>query len=228
MIFRGDIVRLFFLFVLWISGTAAFADQVGSCDISVTGAATINNKSKTFIVPDSATYQQKADAKRVNATADYWFSESEVRAQVETAASIKLGSKKTPASFKKEVDTRMLKDPRLYLVTMSCGDKNLSLMLSPAKESKYANVPFKPGHYVIAQKGTNTSAGQFIAELTIGEAPNGDIYRPSAPGTIDIVQFDSKGLAGKFAYQAENFGKTKAINVWGSFKYTCLGGNCAK
>jgi hypothetical protein len=224
----GNIMRIFALFVLSICSAIACADQVGSCDISVTGAVTIHHKSKTLVVPDSASYQQKADAKRVNATADYWLNDSEMRAQLETAASFKLGSKKTPASLKQEVDARMLKDPRLYLVTMSCGDKNLTLMLSPAKESKYANVPFKPGHYVIAQKGATTSSGQFIADLTIGEAPNGDIYRPSAPGTIDIEQFDTKGLAGKFSFTAASFDKTKAIDVSGSFKYTCLGGNCTK
>jgi hypothetical protein len=225
---KRDILRTSAFFVLSICSVTAVADQVGNCDINITGAATISNKSKTFVVPDSASYQQKADAKRVNATADYWLSDSEMRSQLETAASFKLGSKKTPASLKQEVDSRMLKDPRLYLVTMICGDKNLSLMLSPAKESKYANVPFKPGHYVIAQKGANTSPGQFIAELTIGEAPNGDIYRPSAPGTIDIEQFDTKGLAGKFSYKAMSFNGSKTIDVSGSFKYTCLGGNCSK
>jgi len=221
-------MRSFGLFAMLIFGTSAFADQQGSCDIKVTGAVTINNKSKTFAVPDSGTYQKKADAKRVNASADYWLSDSEMRAQLEAAASSKLGSKKTPASLKKEVDARWLKDPRLYLVTMSCGDKNLNLMLSASKESKYANIPFKPGHYVIAQKGSNTSPGQFVAELNIGEAPNGDIYRPNAPGTIDIVQFDTKGLAGKFSYKATSFNGSKTVNVSGSFKYTCIGGNCTK
>jgi hypothetical protein len=213
---------------LMLCSAATLADQEGACDIDISGTFAMTSQSKSLPIPPKATYEQSQLAKRVNATADYWLSDTQIRSQLEVMANISRGSKKTPVALKADVDARMRKDPRLYLVAIGCGDRNLILELMPASGSKYADVPFKPGHYVIASNAGTAKPGQFVAQLSIGEYPNADAYRSSAPGTLDIEQFDAKGLAGKFAFQAADIAKTKAINLIGTFKYSCVGDKCAK
>ena len=99
-------------------------------------------------------------------------------------------------------------------------------MISPAAGTKYADVPFKPAGYPIVGAG-KTKPGQFTVMGHVGNGATRRSLRLTQPGTLTLTQFDGKGIAGTFAFQADTLRKpTQHVAVTGSFAYACHGGAC--
>jgi len=192
----------------------------GSCQVDVTGDVTVS-------------YKGQGGASAVGS--DYWLTDDEIRSAVSMVTG--LGSKASDAEKKKAVDEAMQKDPRLYLLILNCvsgsgAGKNL-LSLMPSSDSKYADVPFKPGQYTIPSGGLLGGAakpGEFSVLFALGD----DSYRVTQDGKLNITKFDKSGIAGTFNFTAEQGftdqgAKAKKISVSGQFDFPCAGGgNCKK
>ena len=200
----------------------ARADQTGSCEIKITGARTVTVKGEKKPVPPNAPFEQVQLATVTNAQSDYWISDKHMRELIGVKKSF--GKKLSPAELQTVVDAEMKKDPRLQALFVSCGDKNGSLFFQEAAGTKYANVPFKPGKYVLDPNG---AAGTFNPNLTIGFGANADLFKASTAGVLELSQFDSRGVAGTFSFKAvKRFGGDEQIDVVGTFKYSCEGDTC--
>jgi len=192
----------------------------GSCQVDVTGDVTVS-------------FKGQGGSSAVGT--DYWLTEDEIRTAVSLTTS--LGSNASDADKKKAIDEAMKKDPRFYLLIINCmsgsGGSGNTLSLMPSGDSKYADVPFKPGQYTVASGGLLGGAekpGDFSVLFGLGE----DSYRVTQDGKLNITKFDKTGIAGTFNFTAEQGfvdqgAKAKKISVSGQFDFPCTGGgNCKK
>jgi hypothetical protein len=194
------------------SGGRAAAGGAGKCQVKVSGDETVD-------------FQAEGGLGAVGT--DYWLKEEEIRAALNALAT---GS---DAEKKQQVDEQMAEDPRIMLLILNCGSAGAenSISLLPSNDSKYADVPFKPGEYTIPSGQAFVSAGkpgEFAALLSLKEAS----YSVSEPGKLTISKFDKSGIAGSFQFgAAEVFaeGTPKKVQVQGTFDFPCAGGgNCSR
>ena len=119
-----------------------------------------------------------------------------------------------------------VQDPRLFLLILNrvsgSGDAKNSLSLFPSNASKYADVPFKPGEYVIPKGGLlggSDKPGQFSVLLS----PAKTVYEVSEDGKLGITKFDKTGIAGTFSFRGveglPSSGTAKSISVSGKFDF---------
>jgi hypothetical protein len=182
-------------------------------------------------LPTNATPEQSQLARRVTAGSDYWLSDARIRENlVILIQSMDFGTpKKSAQDVAQEADRRMKSDdPRIMLLVMSCGDKDVTALFQPANHSKYADIPFKPAHYTIVPPRDDGKPGQFRVTLSFKDGAKTESFRASAPGTLDVDQFDAKGLSGRFAFQAESVRKDNVVEVSGQFRFSCAGDKCTK
>lgn len=198
-----------------VSATAATSGgtPAGKCTLSVTGDVTLNDEGIAKIPPNSVAM----------AATDYWMTDAEIRAGLETLAG--LDRKKSKQQAADEAEQGMKKDPRAMLLALNCGGELVHVTFGPGKDSKYADVPMKPGKYVIA---SDAKAGQFGAMINLEAPGNHPHFSISEPGTLELTKFDLTGIAGTFAFKAKSFDDNHAIEVHGSFDYPCVGQACKK
>ena len=117
----------------------------------------------------------------------------------------------------------MKRDPKFMLLLVNCGADGGSIAFAPGNDSKYADVPFKPGKYPLT---ANAKPGEI--SVTVGLRPAGkhQSFDLSEPGTLDITKFDLTGLTGTFTFKAKSFDGKQAIEIKGSFDYPCVGAAC--
>ncbi|MEP6861031.1 MAG: hypothetical protein ABJE66_10445 [Deltaproteobacteria bacterium] len=106
---------------------------------------------------------------------------------------------------------------------INCGAENGSINFGPGKDSKYADVPYKPGKYSIT---SDAKVGEIGAMVNLRPPGKHQSYKLSEPGTLDLMKFDSTGLTGTFTFKAKSYDGKQAIEVKGSFDYPCVGAAC--
>ncbi len=159
---------------------------------------------------------------RASAATDYWMSDEDVRDGIKMMVGVL--SKKSDAEIAQEVDAQMKKDPRLVLLLLNCGDADNFLNFGPGVQSRYADVPFKPGRYRIANG--ERSPGDFSA--MIGLKPNGErgFYELAEPGVFEITRFDRSAIVGTFHLKVKRPDSAQTLVVDGAFDYGCKGRSC--
>ncbi|MBA4179171.1 MAG: hypothetical protein C0506_01145 [Anaerolinea sp.] len=186
-------------------GPAVGGSSNGSCEVNVNGDVT-------------ASWKGRGGASAVGS--DYWFGDEEMKKI--------LGSLKSAGET---VDEAMKKDPRLYILIVNClpsgtGGNN-ALSLIPGGDSKYKDIPFKAGEYVIAKPDAQDQPGEFSVMLTVGEV----FFSVTEPGKLTIAKFDQTGIAGSFSFKGEEAfgeGAAKKVNVDGKFDFACPAGEKCK
>ena len=183
-------------------GTVASTADVG-CAIAVTGdyATTIGQGS---------------------ASSDHWLSDEEVAdarrdAAVTSTSSVAGGTVPVVAGVA----------PVFNWLVISCGDPNgegFSLLANAGATA--SDVPFGPGTYSIAPGFLSGSEDrtQFSAIVDVGD---GDRMFSLKSGPIEIIKFDSSGVAGTVEMQLEQSssgGTPKQAVLVGDFEFSCSGG----
>jgi hypothetical protein len=134
------------------------------------------------------------------------------------------------ADRERKVDEAMKKDPRLFLLMMSCGNESVRLVFTPASGSKYANIPFKPGHYKILP-GAAAKPGDLAVMPRVKDGDALKLYTLAGPGELTLSRFDAHAAVGTFTFPAKSRatgGAEKKITVAGSFSYFCKGSASCK
>jgi hypothetical protein len=185
---------------------------VGKCSFTVTGDVALNVEGIATKSPPNG---------KAMATADYWQTDDQLRSALHVLAS--LDSKKSKDAVDAEVDAEMKKDPKFMLLLINCGAEAGSINFGPGNDSKYADVPFKPGKYTITSKA---KAGEFGAMVNLRPPGKHQSFSISDPGTLDITKFDLTGLTGTFTFKAKSFDGKQAVEIKGSFDYPCVGAAC--
>ena len=194
------------------AASAPTGAPAGKCSFAVTGDITLNVEAIATKSPPNG---------KAMATADYWQTEDQLRSALHVLAS--LDSKKSKDAVDAEVDTEMKRDPKFMLLLINCGAEAGSLNFGPGNDSKYADVPFKPGKYPIVNKA---KAGEISVMVNLRPPGKHQSFSVSEPGTLDITKFDLTGLTGTFTFKGKSFDGKQAIEVKGSFDYPCVGAAC--
>ena len=184
----------------------------GKCSFAVTGDVALNVEGISTKNPPNG---------KAMATADYWQTEDQIRSALHVISG--LDSKKSKDAVDAEVDAAMKKDPKFMLLLINCGADAGSINFGPGKDSKYADVPFKPGKYSIT---SDAKAGEITAMVNLRPPGKHQSFRLSEPGTLDITKFDLTGLTGTFTFKAKSFDGKQAVEIKGSFDYPCVGAAC--
>lgn len=195
--------------VAGVEGTAT-----GKCSFTTTGDVTLTVEGISRTNPPNG---------KAMASTDYWMTDAQLRAGLETLAG--LDQKKSKDEIAAKVEEGMKKDPRVILLIINCGSDAGAIDLGPHNTSKYADVPMKPGKYAIASPA---KAGEFNALINLRPPGGHDSFTVSEPGTLDITKFDLTGITGTFALKAKSLDGKKSIEVHGSFDYPCVGQACTK
>jgi hypothetical protein len=184
------------------------------CELHVHGDVTID------AVVDHAHGEAASRRSRAGAATDYWMTEDELRVGLAAMAGMAAGGNQSYQANATAADEGMKKDPRMFLLTLECGNEVARLQLTPVGGSHYADVPYGPKKYVIASG--DGQPGQFVAGLGAAVDGGRQVFTPSAAGELDVTRFDGKGIAGTFRFPAiSNIGR--AVTVEGSFAYACMG-----
>jgi hypothetical protein len=197
------------------AGGTASAPQgspAGKCTFAVTGDMTLNVEAIATKSPPNG---------KAMAATDYWQDDKTLRQALHALAS--LDSKKSKDAVDAEVDTEMKRDPKFMLLLLNCGAEEGSIDFGPGKDSKYADVPYKPGKYVLT---SHPKAGEFDAMVNMRPPGKHHSFNISEPGSVDITKFDPTGITGTFTFKAKTFDGKQAIEVKGSFDYPCVGAAC--
>lgn len=111
----------------------------------------------------------------------------------------------------------------LRIFHINCGnDNDVNLSIWPSSDSMQKDVPLGPKTYSIKDGNIQKSPGPgvFTANLHIGKGkvmPAFTVTLP--PGSLQLTQFDAKGMAGKFSFTATEDGGARKVSVSGTFKY---------
>jgi hypothetical protein len=199
------------------SGAPAAADgPQDRCEVHVTGDLSMN------MIATRRRSDPHAGGGKVMAGTEYWMTDDDVHSALKTMAGVM--SKKSDDEIAAEADAGMKKDPRLMLLLINCGNEDGHLDLGPLADSKYADVPFKPGTYRLV--GTGAKPGDFGGMVGFTAGGKRDSFSISEPGQLALTKFDLTGIAGTFHFKAKNFKGDKSIAVDGSFDYGCRGTIC--
>jgi hypothetical protein len=147
---------------------------------------------------------------------DYWMSEEELRAGLESMARA-LGDKTA------DIEADMKKDPRLYTLILNCQTPRTKISLLPSSGTKYADLPFGPKKYKIVASGKTPGAIQTMVNF---EKDKG-VWGVDGEGELDITKFDKTGIGGTFAFNMieRQYGTPTApprkAKITGSFAFKC-------
>lgn len=194
------------------AGAAPAGTAAGKCTFTATGDMSVS-------VEGIAT-KQPPNGKAMAST-DYWMTDAQLRAGLETM--VGLDSKKSKAEIAAKVDEAMKQEPKVMLLLINCGDEHGSVILGPGKDSKYANVPMKPGKYPIVN---SAKAGEFGAMINLRPPGGHQSFSVAEPGTLEITKFDLTGIAGTFAIKGKSFDGKQTVEIHGTFDYPCVGEAC--
>ncbi len=159
-------------------------EKYGACEVTFEG-----DLQKTYRSPGGASALGS----------DYFMNDAELRQALKMLAG--------PA----KVEEAMKKDPRLYVLIVSCSIDDLNLSFGAGANSTYADVPFGPKKYEIGN-----GKGQ-IAMLASVEGYK-KLLRAAPGGTFEITRFDGAGLAATFELNIEGDLKGK---LRGKIDYRC-------
>lgn len=195
------------------SSAAPAGTPAGKCSFSVTGDLALNVEGIATKSPPNG---------KAMATTDYWQTDDQLRSALHVLAG--LDSKKSKDQVDAEVEADMKRDPKFMLLLLNCGaEEGGTLIFGPGKDSKYADIPFKPGTYPIAT--TNGKPGEIGVMANLKPPGKHMFVRVSEPGTFTITKFDLTGIAGTFQFKATSNDK-KTVEIKGSFDYPCVGAAC--
>ena len=152
---------------------------------------------------------------RVTAASDYWATDSEARSALRGGM-----HEKDPAELKRKIDERMVRDPHVVILAVTCtGEAGGAVVIVSSENSKYADVPFAPGTYKLGT-GTMQSApaGDFaVARVRSSTTPYVDVE----PGTLTVKKFDPTGVAGSFSFTATSSSTRAKAKIEGTFDLPC-------
>jgi hypothetical protein len=168
------------------SAAAPAESSSGSCKVVVEGAVQLE---------DTAPGGQAA------ISTDYWLSEENLRSVVTYL-------EKDPA----KIDAAMKADPRFMTLLINCKGTRSSISFVAEKDSRYADIPFKPRKY---QLGTG-KPGSFKPLVLIDR----NAYRTKG-GTLDVTRFDDTGLAATFQFKATDIASDNQVTVRGTIDLAC-------
>jgi hypothetical protein len=194
------------------SASTPAGTPVGKCTFTVTGDLTLTVDAIATKSPPNG---------RAMATADYWQTDDQIRSALQMMTG--LDRKKSKETVNAEVDAAMKKDPKFMLLLVNCGADGGSLNFGPGRDSKYADIPFKPGKYPIVP-GT-PKPGELAVMINLRPPTGHKSFEVSEPGTIDITKFDATGITATFAFKAKSR-DGKAVEIKGSLDYPCVGVAC--
>jgi hypothetical protein len=213
---RSLVSRL--VFVMLLAGARSAAAEPSTLTVEVSGDFSL----KSTAVDDPT----KDDIdKQVSATSDYWLTDQQLREVLAIAAVHHRGA--PTAAEKQAIDQRMKGDPRLNVLVMIAGNSAFKVAFMSGQNTKYKDVPFKPGHYpLVPGISFNAKAGQFGATFKVfekGGAPA--LFVLDKPGELDLLQFDKKAIKGTFAFTAKEVSgsRTRKIVAKGVFTFQCQG-----
>jgi len=184
------------------------------CELTATGDATAT------ISVDAATTQQG----KLTAATDYWMSEAQLRGALAQLAG--LGGKLSKPEQARKVDDAMKRDPRFMLLSITCLADGGGVILSAARGSKYADLPFAPQTYAIAPS-LEAKPGELTAMVHLVVDGKRESFAVKRPGKLVLTQFDGTGIAGSFTLEADARGAApRHVSLTGQFHYACSGEAC--
>jgi hypothetical protein len=191
---------------------AATTGPQDHCEVHVTGSQTLDIVgTKVHGTPDG----------KISMGTEYWYSDDEIRMALATMIRVG-GDKLSKAEVDRKVDEGMKQDPRLWLFLMNCATDDGFLNFSASNKSTSKDIPFGPHTYVISSE---PAAGEVSAMFSIKKGKH-QSYHLAAPGRLEVTKFDTSGITGTFAFEAETHDKSQRVSVKGSFDYGCKGGKC--
>jgi hypothetical protein len=147
---------------------------------------------------------------------DYFMTPAEID---KATAQIAEMNTKDKAKLPEAIAAAKTRDPRIVLFLINCFSEKMHASLNPER-SKYADVPFKPGKYVISREAMK-KPGMFNAYFSTGD----DHYYLSGEGSLELTRFDRTGAAGTFEFPAEHrdrqTDKVTKVTVKGKFDFDC-------
>lgn len=107
-------------------------------------------------------------------------------------------------------------DPRIYIVILNCSNDVLTVNFGAGADTKYADMPFRPGKYKVGNQ-----KGQMAALVTQRSKKNdGKVFRVSS-GDFEFKRWDSSGAAGEFRFEAKEMAGDGIVRVKGTFDMKC-------
>lgn len=199
------------ILILLLASTARAADE---CEITATG---------------DLSFTAKGSGNMGSVGTDYWLTDDEMKMALGALVGIAGGSKLSDAEKAQKLDEAMKKDPRFMLLLLNCKTDDATLTIGPAKDTKYKDVPMKPGSYKFAptmkaKPGDMTVLSNIKVDKGLWAAQD---------GKLDITAWDKKHIAGAFEIQIakRDFGggPGKKATLKGSFDFPCRAGKvCEK
>ena len=151
----------------------------------------------------------------VQASSDYWASESDLRRVIGARAAVFA----TEEDAHQKVAHAMASDPRQRILRLSCLTDQGGVTLMTSNRSRYRDVPFGLGRYRISTADMALAArGEFVAQTV--RTGRLDYYKTQG-GELDLTRFDREGVAGSFVLTAAAGPGEPALTVKGRFSFPC-------
>lgn len=151
----------------------------------------------------------------VQASSDYWASESDLRRVIGARASVFA----TDEEAQQKLAHAMASDPQQQVLRLSCLTDEGGVTLITGNSSHYRDVPFGPGRYRISTADMAAAApGEFVAQTV--RTGRLDYYQTQG-GELELDRFDREGVAGSFMLTAAAAPGEPSLTVKGRFKFPC-------
>jgi hypothetical protein len=151
----------------------------------------------------------------VQASSDYWASESELRRVIGARVSVFA----TDEEAQQKLAQAMASDPRQQILRLSCLTEQGGVTLLTSARSRYRDVPFGPGRYRISTADMAAAApGEFVAQTV--RTGRLDYYKARG-GELTLTRFDEAGITGSFMLTAAAAPGEPVLTVTGRFALPC-------
>jgi hypothetical protein len=151
----------------------------------------------------------------VQASSDYWASESDLRRVLGARASVFA----TDEEAQQKLARAMASDPRQHILRLGCLTDEGGITLMTGDRSHYRDVPFGPGRYRISAADMAAAApGEFVAQTV--RTGRLDYYQAQG-GELELTRFDPEGVAGSFMLTAAAAPGEPTLTVKGRFAFPC-------
>lgn len=171
----------------------------------------------TIETPAPVSFQTDSDG--VGFNTDYWASASEMRELLAYVAreEEELEESSVPAY----VEAKMKQDPIFTLFQLNCLGDAAQVTFSPVPGSRYDDVPFHAGGYLIAETGREPNRGNVAVSMS-GPVVSPDDFAVVGPGVFLITTLNRAGVEGTFAFKARLKKGAVPVQVRGSFSFRCV------
>jgi len=151
----------------------------------------------------------------VQASSDYWASESDLRRVIGARAHVFA----TDEEAQRKLAQAMASDPRQHILRLSCLTDQGGVTLMTSHRSRYRDVPFGPGRYRISTADMALAApGEFVAQTV--RTGRLDYYQAQG-GQLELTRFDREGVAGSFMLTAAAAPGEPGVAIRGRFAFPC-------